>query len=366
MKYILVLLDDFSGYKWLCPTSAANAEHAAKCIAKWIEVFTVMDVWVSDQGSHFKNSVMDILAESYGIRHHFTLTYSAWTNGTVERVNREVLRATRALMSEYRLAPKDWPDCVRIVQKTLDESPLERLGKSLDGATRSPLQVMTGIKPNSKILASSDDERFEGLSLEKARQLISVEELQASLDEMHNSSKDKIDKNRAKQIDRLNKRAHIIQPNFSVGDFVSVRTIKNGGHKLSLKWQGPRRITAVVNALVFEVCDLESSAKENVHACRLHFYKHGKEDQEIDPALISHARHTHAHYESIASLFDIKKSNGEFHIRVEWEGLPDDIDFTWEPLVNLYEDAPEMVLEYLQGSKKKMCKDALRTVQDDA
>jgi hypothetical protein len=38
--------------------------------------------------------------------HHFTTAYTPWANGTVERVGREVLRATRALLSEYRTAPK--------------------------------------------------------------------------------------------------------------------------------------------------------------------------------------------------------------------------------------------------------------------
>ena len=59
--------------------------------------------WVSDQGSHFKNEVMLTLQRELHTRHHFTSAYHPQSNGTVEVVCREVIRALRALLSEYQL-----------------------------------------------------------------------------------------------------------------------------------------------------------------------------------------------------------------------------------------------------------------------
>ncbi|OWZ08682.1 Gag-pol Polyprotein [Phytophthora megakarya] len=50
--------------------------------------------WVSDQGTHFKNKVIEALQHAIGGHHHFTTARCPWANGTVEVVNREVLRCS--------------------------------------------------------------------------------------------------------------------------------------------------------------------------------------------------------------------------------------------------------------------------------
>ncbi len=54
-KYVLVIRDDLSSYMWLCPAKNATADVAASEIARWIRNFTIMEMWISDQGSPFKN-----------------------------------------------------------------------------------------------------------------------------------------------------------------------------------------------------------------------------------------------------------------------------------------------------------------------
>lgn len=58
MKYLLVVQDDLSSYKGLCTCKSADSESVADYIQKWIRSSTIMNTWVSDQGSHFKNQVM--------------------------------------------------------------------------------------------------------------------------------------------------------------------------------------------------------------------------------------------------------------------------------------------------------------------
>lgn len=60
---------------------------------------------------------------------------------------REILRAAQALLSEFKLAPMDWPKVVSLIQTTLIEAPLKFLGKNVEGSYRSPLQVMIELIP---------------------------------------------------------------------------------------------------------------------------------------------------------------------------------------------------------------------------
>ena len=93
LRYVLVIKDDLSSYVWLIPCASANSETAARELSRWIHTFTAMFFWVSDQGSHFKNQVMEHLAKDHRIQHNFTVAYSPWTNGTVENVNRHIRSA---------------------------------------------------------------------------------------------------------------------------------------------------------------------------------------------------------------------------------------------------------------------------------
>jgi len=101
--YILILKDDFSSYVQLIPCESANAEATAGALIQWFASFGTVIQWVSDQGSHFKNEVIRILRKQTRGSHHFTLPYCPWTNGTVEVVCLELLRALRALSSEFQI-----------------------------------------------------------------------------------------------------------------------------------------------------------------------------------------------------------------------------------------------------------------------
>ena len=145
LLYILILKDDHSGYVRLVPTQAANAENAARALVDWFTTFGVVTQWVSDRGSHFRNELVTMLQDKLKVSHHFTLAYCPWSNGTVEVVCREVLRACRALLSELQLPQKSWPDVVPMIQSALNNSILARLGN------RCPLTVFTGLKQSSPI-----------------------------------------------------------------------------------------------------------------------------------------------------------------------------------------------------------------------
>lgn len=246
LKYALVLQDDISSYRWFCPTAAPEANSAAGELARWIRVISSMEWCVSDQGTHFKCRVMELLAEQHKIRHKFSVAHSRWVNDTVENAICHLRAASTSLLSYYRLRPKDWPLVIDVVMRALNEAPLRLLGTRRDGTYRSPLEVMTGIRPRRAEFTFSvpDPDDVKSVSIERAHmeQLVNIEELQVALDNMHRDVEKRVFYNRKKHTKEHNRRTNIVLLDFKLGDFVMVRTIGKAGHKMRFRCTGPRRV----------------------------------------------------------------------------------------------------------------------------
>jgi len=87
---------NLSSFVWLAVASNANFDTIA--ISHWIASFGELRWLVTDQGSHFKNELMQKWKSESRIHQHFTTAYSPWSNGSVERICREVLCFARSLM----------------------------------------------------------------------------------------------------------------------------------------------------------------------------------------------------------------------------------------------------------------------------
>ncbi|KAE8951185.1 hypothetical protein PF011_g33033 [Phytophthora fragariae] len=127
LKYVLVLKDNMSGYVELIACPNPTADYVYTGLMDWFKRFGVVLQWVSDQGAHFRNQVIERLQRALGAQHHFTTAYTPWANGTVEVVNRELLRAVKALLSERQLPVRDWPAVLSVVQGALNAMPADRL-----------------------------------------------------------------------------------------------------------------------------------------------------------------------------------------------------------------------------------------------
>jgi transposase InsO family protein len=75
-KRSYMIKDDLSGYVWLIPSQGAYAATVLDALLSWFAAFGVSMTWVSDQGSHFKNTVLEDVRRALRSRHHFTTAYS--------------------------------------------------------------------------------------------------------------------------------------------------------------------------------------------------------------------------------------------------------------------------------------------------
>jgi transposase InsO family protein len=89
--YLLVIKDDASKYLLLWETMTVDDHSVARPLLHWFSLFGVPYCWLTDQGSHFKNTVIADLQHQLGAKHHFTTARCPWANGTVENTMKQVL-----------------------------------------------------------------------------------------------------------------------------------------------------------------------------------------------------------------------------------------------------------------------------------
>jgi transposase InsO family protein len=76
------------------------------------EFETIIKKVRSDNGSKFKNTIIDELCDEYGIRHQFSPKYTPHFNGLVERKNRTLIDMARSMLSEYNVIHSFWAEAI--------------------------------------------------------------------------------------------------------------------------------------------------------------------------------------------------------------------------------------------------------------
>jgi len=347
LKYVLVLKDDHSGYVMLRATKTTDAETAATHLIEWFAQFGVVTQWISDRGTHFKNELVRLLSERYKANHHFTLAYCPWSNGTVEVVNRELLRASRALLSEFQLPQRCWPNVLPMVQSALNNAKVQRLGN------RCPQTVFTSRSQDSPLTSITRTHggttKVHSMEEVRALQNIDTDRVQASLDNMHRDVAEKSEKKRKSATDSYNRKVGVRAVNFAEGDFVLRGVLqRERGRKPSLRWKGPFRVLECRSEYIFLIENLLTSKKEEAHGRRLKFYRN--KDYEVTEELKDHLSYQQNELLLIERFDDIRRNKGDIELQVKWRGFSED-EQDWVSLSTLREDVPVLVEEYLSDIK---------------
>lgn len=75
-KYILMIRDDHSNYKWFFAFDSTSAKNAAHAILDWCAAFGVPSGLMSDGPTHFRNKTLRQVSRRLKVPHHFTLPYT--------------------------------------------------------------------------------------------------------------------------------------------------------------------------------------------------------------------------------------------------------------------------------------------------
>lgn len=349
--YLLVLKDGFSGYVSLVPCMAATAAVAASAILDWCSRLVIPTVLYSDQGPHFKNRLLDKVRRQLKTQHHFVTPLSPWANGGVERVNREVLRVVRALLSENQMGEDQWPYLMPAVQAALNQAPSARCGGS------APVTAMTGLEP-AHVLDTVMPVVLERTKVSQAARAFKqlkqpeavsgyIEELRAALEVMHTRVAEVGAQKRAANRRAAVKRGVKPHAGFQQGDFVLVAFTEPD--KLSVRWAGPMRVTRVIDEWAFELEDLVYGRKCVRHAQMMRPYA----DQHLDVTTELREQIAHDDLQSfrVQEILDWRQKDRQpVELLVRWLGF-DDASDTWQQLDKLAKDVPVLVGEFVAAAE---------------
>ena len=127
--------------------------------------------------------------------------------------------------------------------------------------------------------------------------------------------------------------------NFGQGDFVLYTAVSKLRGKLQGRKLGPAVITSVRSDWVYEIQNLVTGEKKDVHAQRLEFYHDSS--LEVTENLREHIKYHLRGYE-VDRLLDFRFRQGVWESKVKWAGF-DAEESTWESLQDLCEDVPDLV-----------------------
>jgi transposase InsO family protein len=335
-KYVLVLKDGMSGFVELIPCARCTAEEVVRGLTDWFKRFGPVAQWVSDQGAHFKNQVVDALCKLWGAQHHFVTAYCPWANGTVEVVNRMLLRVLKSMLSEKKLKTNQWPVVLPMVQAALDLQPSSRLNGVAPLTAFAALPAKT---PLNMYYATHMEADLPTLTPATYTEAVKqhLQELEVSLEQLH-TTLTTVSTARAAHPRAVSQKFPF--PNFEIGDFVLVGRVLARPNKLALEWTGPCRVVGVRSHWLYDVQTLFEPVTTTLHhISRLQFY--AEASRAVVSDLVAHAV---AHQEQflVESLVECRQVETDWEILVKWQGFSLD-EATWEPLSTLQLDVPTLL-----------------------
>ena len=114
-KYCLVIVDDFTRFSW--NFFLHSKDEASQLIINHIKAVDNDSRWNvkrirSDNGTECKNSIIKELYNDKGITHTFSAPRTPQQNGVVERKNRTLIEAAKAMLEESKLPTYFWPEAI--------------------------------------------------------------------------------------------------------------------------------------------------------------------------------------------------------------------------------------------------------------
>ncbi|OWZ14974.1 hypothetical protein PHMEG_00011470 [Phytophthora megakarya] len=195
-KYLLMLKDDATHFVSSC--LARHKPQPLRCTSSMI----------SDQGTHFKTRVVAEVARRLDSHQRFTVAYSPWINGSIQRLNRDIVQVLRAVCLEGKVDIRDRTHFVPVVQASLNHhwnemGPISNVQASLN---YTPVPSLANKAPNPPTIDLTSGNLEDKMSI-----------LRSHVYEMHK----KVQTARSEQTKRNQKmQKGTRMANFDVGDYV--------------------------------------------------------------------------------------------------------------------------------------------------
>jgi hypothetical protein len=355
-RYILSVVDSFSGATELFPLKHASAEEVTRCLIDVMSRWTRPHSVRCDNAKSFASALMSKLMAAANVRQHFVAPFGHVSNGQVENLNRRVEHVLRVMILDAKLGKPDknnWSVLLPMVRGIINSKIVHRHGCTandlLYGATSQRESIFEdepwrqGCEP-SICPAGTEDKAAAERATRTVQQWREQHEIllascERAQDELLQRLSD-LQTPEASEVDSL-------QP----GDAVLVSVEERAAHKLSARWRGPY---LVVEPPVGQTVLLQHFASRVVGPFQLSMCKRCNMEliSKVDDWLPLAAQDNFeyvikevvAHRPATRALPGRKKRpKSDFEFQVLWADLPEGEDNpSWEPWENqsLRESAP--------------------------
>ncbi|GKA63354.1 putative ribonuclease H-like domain-containing protein [Tanacetum coccineum] len=143
-KYCLVVTDDYSRFSWVF--FLRTKDETSEILKNFIkEIENLVDKKVkiirSDNGTEFKNHVMDEFCREKGIKREYSVARTPQQNGVAKRKNRTLIEAARTMLADSKFPTTFWAEAVStacyVQNRVLIVKP----------HNKTPYELFRGIKP---------------------------------------------------------------------------------------------------------------------------------------------------------------------------------------------------------------------------
>ncbi|GJY05210.1 putative ribonuclease H-like domain-containing protein [Tanacetum coccineum] len=182
-KYCLVVTDDYSRFTWVF--FLTTKDETSKILNNFIkEIENLVDKKVkiirSDNGTEFKNKVIDDFCREKGIRREYSVARTLQQNGVAKRRNRTLIEAARTMLADSKLPTTFWAEAVStacyVQNRVLVVKPHNKTPFELFRGLKPALNLMRPFGCHVIILSTLDNlGKFDGKSDEVAACTISNE-----------------------------------------------------------------------------------------------------------------------------------------------------------------------------------------------
>ena len=349
-RYILVIRDAFSRMVMLVKSTSADAASTASALMMWIAIFGVPERFFSDNGSHFRNKVMEGLARLLDVIHDFSTVYCAWSNGLVERVNRDIKALIKILLVELKRDQKEWPIIVSNIMFKLNQRPSRGL------AGNPAVKVHTGLKPSGALdmVMSSDEETFERFTWNE-EMLNHLKKLEEDLDMLHKEVTEA-----TTSVDEIARRHPEVLEEYEIGDYVLYCKVDRVQEpkKHDFTWIGPCQVMDIKSQYVYEIRSILSDRNFEAHVSRMTFYSTMQLEETGELKELVSKQGMDMDVDEIHKItWDTATS--KYVITVSWRGLCEN-EISHEPFDDLFKQIPRFTLAYLEKfaeGKKELFKE---------
>eukprot|EP00924_Labyrinthula_sp_SR-Ha-C_P007832 maker-scaffold_28-snap-gene-4.89-mRNA-1 protein AED:0.31 eAED:0.33 QI:0/0/0/1/1/1/2/0/580 len=347
-SYILVILEDVSRKVLLIEDPSPCAAVVVRALVMWRGLIGLPPTFtlVSDNGSHFNNEVLKTFESRFPAEHKLSIVYSPWSNGSIEAMNRFVLRVLRQLYSCYMIEKEKWSELLPQVMNVINNS-RSRHGYSPNELTKY-LSTARGL---NKIVETDKTSILLIVTQGKLRECKDSGKFKSAVEKlMRNIVEPIIKESRDRSRRYINAKFRSSSVNFAAGDFVLISRVGTPwlNDKISLRWIGPYIVVAVEGEHCYRMKSV-GGKEQVVHSQRMALYQSKSEDFKVTSE-IKHSFYYNQGPYYVKKLLDLRNTIDGFEVLIWWQGFSKS-DSNWQCMRRLYEDVPQLVKEFVRKNK---------------